>query len=53
LKNFRESDVLALKIKGQQAGEGSILEKSIKELLKLIYDLTPADYPIIGEILGL
>jgi hypothetical protein len=44
---------MSLKIKGQQAGNGSALDKAIKEVLKMIFELDKKEFELVGEILGL
>jgi uncharacterized protein YqgV (UPF0045/DUF77 family) len=45
--------VVSLKIKGQQAGMGTVMEKAIREVLKVIYELDRTEFSLIGDILGL
>lgn len=44
---------MSLKIIGQQAGAGTVMEKAIKEVMKVIYELDRSEFNLIGDILGL
>ena len=44
---------MSLKIIGQQAGGGTVMEKAIKEVMRVIYELDRSEFHLIGDILGL
>lgn len=53
---LKENDcltIMSLKVKWQQAGAGSVMERAIKEVLRIIYELDKAEFALIGEMLGL
>lgn len=45
--------IINLKIKSQQIGAGTVMEKAIKEVLRVIFELDKKEFSIIGEILGI
>jgi hypothetical protein len=53
IKDTEYLSVMSLKIIGQQAGVGTVMEKAIKEVMKVIYELDRSEFHLIGDILGL
>ena len=53
IKDTEYLSVMSLKIIGQQAGAGTVMEKAIKEVMKVIYELDTSEFNLIGDILGL
>jgi hypothetical protein len=45
--------IVSLKLKSQIVGAGTVMEKAIKEVLRVIYELDKKEFSIIGEILGI
>ena len=53
IKDTEYLSVMSLKIIGQQAGAGTVMEKAIKEVMKVIFELDRSEFNLIGDILGL
>jgi hypothetical protein len=53
IKDTEYLSVMSLKIIGQQAGVGTVMEKAIKEVMKVIYELDRSEFHLIGDMLGL